>query len=194
MLQWSADSYTFSSDFACFGWVFVYQLGKIAWAMQRCFDLQDLYEILAHRMLIQMAFAVREIDLSHERVQLMWCLWSKDSKKGKWFTMTNYLKKVDHKRRYGYIPGFMECEETFAPCDKYNRRLHSGLPILAIRLCSSCVLGWDLGQSRLFVYVCSCEPSSSLEKFGLKKSKIVDFSKFMHDLAEANMDNAISDL
>ena len=72
----------------------------------------------------QMAFAVRKTDFARQRPELISCFWSKDSKKGKRFTITNYLKEVDHKRRKGYIPGFMEYEETFSACDKYNRRLH----------------------------------------------------------------------
>lgn len=72
----------------------------------------------------QMAFAVRDKDFGRQRPEVMSCFWSKDSKKGKRYTITNYLKSVDHKRRKGYIPGFMEYEETFASCDKFNRRLH----------------------------------------------------------------------
>ena len=95
------------------------------WAVnpQRILPLVDLISDRV-RESGQMAFAVRELDFARQRPELLSCFWSKDSKKGKRYTITNYLKKVDHKRRGGYIPGFMEYEETFAACDKFNRRLH----------------------------------------------------------------------
>lgn len=71
-----------------------------------------------------MAFAVRAKDDAKELEELLTCFWSPDSKKGKRFTITNYLKRANHKKRKGYIPGFMEYEYSFSGCDSYNRRLH----------------------------------------------------------------------
>ncbi len=119
----------------------------------------------------QMAFAIRETDFAKQRLELMSCFWSKDSKKGKRFTITNHLKKVDHKRRKGYM-GFMEYEETFAACDKYNRRLHDkSWPCrYAAGIYSVEILA---GHDFLFT---SALVNLHMENFELEKSKIVDFS------------------
>ena len=72
----------------------------------------------------QSAFAVRKKDNARDREELLTCFWSRDGRKGKQYTITNYLKQVDHKRRPGHIPGAFEYQYNFASCDKYNRRLH----------------------------------------------------------------------
>ena len=71
-----------------------------------------------------MCFAVHDSDRRGDPKELATCFYSPDSKKGKRFTLTNYLKEIGHKRRRGHIPGFDEYEENFAGCDSFNRRLH----------------------------------------------------------------------
>jgi hypothetical protein len=69
-------------------------------------------------------FATRPPDRAGDPTELATCFWSPDTKKGKRFTLTSYLRQVDHKRREGHIPGFDEYQENFSGCDSFNRRLH----------------------------------------------------------------------
>ena len=139
-----------------------------------------------------MAFAIRETNFAKQRLELMSCFWSKDSKKGKRFTITNHLKKVDHKRRKGYIPGFMEYEETFAACDKYNRRLHD--KSWPCRYAAG-IYSVEILAGHDFLFTSALVNLHHLWKtLDWKNRKLLTFQMFTQELADAIMGNDFSDL